>query len=173
VEELQVRAGATIALFGALLSGCSSGGDRDPPPRFGLEGSLSVVMDLGWDECEIDTTSPDEISVRFVRNRKVGMDTPLKIVWAQAGQTLNTPATIDLAEMRPDDPNRQRTLVSRNVLDDKRTVFPRLVRGKMTFFDELRPDSTVKGQFNMTFENGIDFANGRTVFGPFTAKVPP
>ncbi len=172
MEELQVRAAAIIALLGASLCGCSSGGTV-PNAHYQLEGSLSVVMDLGWDDCVIDTTSPDEIAVRFVRIRGKTMDTPLKIVWAQAGQVLNTPATIDLAEARPDDPNRQRSIVTRNVLDDKRSVFPKLVRGKLSFFDEIRPDSTVKGQLNITFENGIDFANGRTVYGPFTAKVPP
>lgn len=167
-----MKALALTLTLAALLAGCGGNGSV-PKARFELEGSLSVVMDLGWDECVLDTTSPDEIAVRFVRIRGATMDTPLKIVWAQAGQVLNTPATIDLAEMRPDDPNRQRSIVTRNVLDDKRSVFPLLVRGKMSFFDQIRPDSTVKGQFNITFENGIDFANGRTVFGPFTAKVPP
>ena len=129
-------------------------------------------MDLGWDSCVLDTTS-DEIALRFIRKRGDTEDVPLKIVWAQAGQELITPSTIDLAEMRPDDANRQRSIVTRNVLDDKRNVFPLLVRGKMSFFEKIKADSTVKGQFNITFENGIDFANGRTVFGPFTAKVPP
>ena len=59
------------------------------------------------------------------------------------------------------------------VLDDPRRVFPLMVRGKMTFFDKIKPDAACRGQFNVTFENGIDFANGRTVYGPFTAKVPP
>jgi hypothetical protein len=172
VEELQVRTAAIIGLFGVSLCGCSGGGTV-PRARFELEGSLSVVMDLGWDDCVLDTTAPDEISVRFIRNRGATMDTPFKIVWAQAGQMLITPSTIDLAEARPDDASRQRSIVSRNVLDDKRSVFPKLVRGKMSFLDEIRTDSTVRGQFNLTFENGIDFANGRTVYGPFTARVPP
>ena len=157
-----------------VLMGCGTGGMSSRRGQFFLEGSLSVVMNLEWDECFIDTTAPDEIGVRFQRNKgPVQKDTTLKIVWAQAGQMLNTPAKIVLAEQRPDDPNRQRTTVTRNVLDDKRTTFPLLVRGEMTFFDEIRPDAQVRGQFNMTFENGIEFANGRTVYGPFTAKVPP
>ncbi len=162
---------ATIALVGVLLSGCGTG-SGDPRALYQLEGSLSVVMDLGWDECFIDTTS-DEIAVRFVRKRKTATDTPLKIVWAQAGQVLNTPSTVDLAEPRPDDANRQRGTITRTVLDDNRSVFPLMVRGKLTFFEQIRPDAFVKGQFNVTFENGIDFANGRTIYGPFTAKVPP
>jgi len=169
VEDLPVKGAFFIALCGALSMGCGPGTGA----KHALEGSLSVVMDLGWDDCVLDTTSPDEIALRFTRNNKGAMDTPLKIVWAQAGQELITPATIDLAEMRPDDMNRQRSIVSRNVLDDSRRVFPLLIRGKMTFFDKIASDSTVKGQLNITFENGIDFANGRTVFGPFTAKVPP
>jgi len=182
-----VRRLAAIALFGVLLSGCSAAGSKVKPARFQMEGSLTDVMELGWDECFIDTTAPDEIAVRFVRKRGENdagalEDTPLKIVWAQAGQVLNTPSTIDLAEPRPDDPNRQRAVVSRNVLDDKRSVFPLMVRsdpnnpkgpGRMSFLDQILPDSTVRGTFNITFENGIDFANGRTVFGSFTAKVPP
>jgi hypothetical protein len=172
VEDLQVRSAALIPLVvGACLLGCGGRGTV-PPAKYQLEGSLSVVMDLGWDECILDTTD-DEIAIRFVRKRGTTMDTPLKIVWAQAGQVLNTPATLDLAEPRPDDPNRQRGIVTRNVLDDKRTTFPLMVRGKLTFFDKIRPDSSVKGQFNVTFENGIEFANGRTIYGPFTAKVPP
>lgn len=166
-----MRAAALIALFGAALSGCGGKG-ANAPARFQLEGSLSVVMDLGWDSAELDTTS-DEIAVRFIRKRGTTTDTPLKIVWAQAGQELNTPSTIDLAEARPDDPNRPRTVVTRNVLDDKRTVFPLIVRGKLSFLTKIVPNSSVKGQFNITFENGIDFANGRTIYGPFTAKVPP
>ena len=182
-----MRGLAAIALFAAILCGCSASGPKVKPARYQLEGSLSDVMDLGFDECFLDTTSPDEIAVRFVRKRgdnDAGAleDTPLKIVWAQAGQELITPSTIDLAEPRPDDANRQRGIVSRNVLDDKRTVFPLMVRsdpaypkgpGRMSFLDQIKPDSSVRGVFNITFENGIDFANGRTVFGSFTAKVPP
>lgn len=158
-------------LIGATLAGCGPRGTV-PPAKYGLEGSLSVVMDLGWDECFLDQTA-DEIAVRFVRKRGETADTPLKIVWALAGQTLNTPSTISLSEPRPDDANRQRAVVSRNVLDDKRTTFPLMVVGKLSFLEEIRSDSTVKGQFNITFENGIEFANGRTIYGPFNAKVPP
>lgn len=165
--------GLTIVLLGTALWGCGTGGMSSRKAQYYLEGSLSVVMDLGWDQCFIDTTAPDEVGVRFQRNKGMQMDTPLKIVWAQAGQVLNTPAKIVLAEQRPDDPTRQRTTVSRNVLDDKRTTFPLLVRGEMTFFDQIKPDAQVRGQFNMTFENGIEFANGRTVYGQFIAKVPP
>lgn len=176
-----MRAVAAIPLLGALAA-CGSG--TVPGPKFGLEGSLSVVMDLGYDECFLDTTT-DEVAVRFVRKKGGTEDTSLKITWAQAGQTLNTPSTIDLGEARPDDPTRQRTIISRNVLDDPRRVFPLLVVGppcdatgcrgpsKLSFFDQIRSDSTVRGQFNITFVNGIDFANGRTVYGPFSAKVPP
>ena len=173
---------AAIALCGAIGTGCGSG--TIPPPKHYLEGSLSVVMDLGWDNAFIDTTT-DEVAVRFVRHKGATDDTPFKIVWAQAGQALNTPATLDLGEARPDDASRQRGIVSRNVLDDPRRVFPLMVVGppcdamgcrgpsKMSFVDKIKPDSKVRGQFNITFVNGVDFANGRTVYGPFTAKVPP
>ncbi len=163
-----------IILLASFGAGCGTGGMSSRRGQFSLEGSLSVVMNLEWDECFIETTSPDEIGVRFQRNKgPVQKDMPLKIVWAQAGQTLTTPSRIVLAEQRPDDPNRQRTTVTRNVLDDKRTTFPLLVRGEMTFMDQIRPDAKVRGQFNMTFENGIEFANGRTVYGNFIATVPP
>lgn len=162
-------------LIGVLVTAgaCGTGGMSSRKGQYFLEGSLSVVMNLEWDECFIDTTSPDEVSVRFQRNKGTQMDMPLKIVWAQGGQTLTTPSKIVLAEARPDNPMVQRTTVTRNVLDDKRTTFPPLVRGEMTFFDEIKPDARVRGQFNMTFENGIEFANGRTVYGNFIAKVPP
>ena len=136
-----MRRAAAIALFGVLQLGCGSKGGV-APAKYNLEGSLSVVMDLGWDSCVLDTTS-DEIALRFVRKRGETEDVPLKIVWAQAGQDLVTPSTIDLAEMRPDNPNRQRAIVTRNVLDDKRNVFPLLIRGKMSFFDKIKPDSSV------------------------------
>jgi hypothetical protein len=180
VEELQVRSLAAIALVAALAAGCGKG----TGPKYSLEGSLSVVMDLGYDECFLDTTT-DEIAIRFVRHRDSGDDTPLKVTWAQAGQTLNTPATIDLGEARPDDATRQRSIVSRNVLDDPRRVFPLLVVGepcgmngcrgpsKLSFVDKIMQDSKVRGQFNITFVNGVEFANGRTVYGQFIAKVPP
>ena len=171
------------ALCGALLVGCGSGGTI-PGPKHGLDGSLSVVMDLGYDEAVIDTTT-DEVALSFIRHKGTTTDTVLKITWAQAGQALNTPSTIDLGEARPDDATRQRSIVSRNVLDDPRRVFPLLVVGtpcdamgcrgpsKMSFVDQIKPDAKVRGQFNITFVNGVDFANGRTVYGPFTAKVPP
>ena len=170
-----------LAPLAAFCCGCGS--SSIPGPRFGLEGSLSVVMDLGFDEAFLDTTT-NEVAVRFVRHRGGTDDTPLKIIWAQAGQALNTPATIDLGEPRPDDPIRQRGNVSRNVLDDPRGMggmgFPLMVQGpatggpsKMSFIDQILPDRFVRGQFNITFVNGTGFANGRTVYGQFSAKVPP
>ncbi len=178
-----MRPGAAIALLGALGIACGESGTIKPP-KHSLDGSLSVVMDLGYDEAFIDTTT-NEVALRFVRHKGTTDDTTLKITWAQAGQALNTPSTIDLGEARPDDPATQRSIVSRNVLDDPRRVFPLLIVGppcdamgcrgpsKMSFVDKIKPDSTVRGQFNITFVNGVDFANGRTVYGPFSAKVPP
>jgi hypothetical protein len=173
VEELQVRIGALLTMVVAAAGGVGCGANGSvPAPKYSLEGSLSAVMNLGWDEAFIDTTA-SEVAVRFVRRKGMTEDTTLKVTWAQAGQALNTPATIILAEARPDDPTRQRTIVSRNVLDDPRNVFPELAVGKMIFFDQIKPDARVRGELNMTFVNGIEFANGRTIFGPFTAKVPP
>ena len=179
-----MRPSAAIALLGAFSAACGSGGTIKPP-RYTLQGSLSVVMDLGYDESLIDTTT-DEVALRFVRHKGATDDVSFKITWAQAGQVLNTPATIDLGEARPDDASRQRSIASRNVLDDPRRVFPLMVVGpacdpmkgctgpsKLSFIDQIKPDTRVRGQFNITFVNGVEFANGRTVFGSFIAKVPP
>ena len=175
-----MRTAAAIALFAALLSGCGARSGT-LPAKYQLQGSLTDVMDLEFDECLLDTPT-DEIAITFIRKRGMTMDVPLKIVWAQAGQTLNTPSTIDLAEPRPDDASRQRAILSRNVLTDTRTSFPLMVvsdpskptgPGRLSFLDEIKPDSKVRGQFNITFENGIGFANGRTIYGQFTAKVQP
>jgi len=161
-----VRRGLLLA--GVLvLAGC---GNPDGAKHV-LEGSLSVVMDLGWDKCTIEVT-PDDVAVTLVRDRGTLQDVTLKVDYALLGQTLNTPSSVDLAEIRPDTMT-PRGEISRQTNNDPRTMFPNIVRGQLIFFDQIKPAAHVNGQFNATFEDGIEFANGRTVYGPFDATMPP
>jgi hypothetical protein len=79
--------------------------------------------------------------------------------------------------------------LSRNVLDDPRTMFP-----PFRPCAEYAPDGGVlkpscaeltlnnvpaqgkkllaSGNFHVTFANGVDFASGRTVFATFDAEFP-
>ncbi len=139
-----------------------------------LEGSLSVVMDLGWDKCNIEVT-PDDVAVTFIRVKgSMGQlqDVTLKVDYALLGQTLNTPSRVDLAEIRQDN-QKPRGEISRQTQGDPRTTFPDIVMGELVFFDNIKAGAHVHGQFNARFADGIDFANGRTVYGPFDAVMPP
>ena len=158
------------ALLSSLLCGCGAG--SIPKARYALEGSLSVVMELGWDEAFLETP-PGELGVRFVRKKGSTEDIALKLVWLQGTQTFNAPASIDLAEADPNDSARQRSVVSRNVLGDARRSFPNMARGELILLDQIKADTTVRGQLHITFQNGVGFANGRTIYGSFSAKVPP
>lgn len=175
------------------ISACSPPGQATPP-RFRIEGSLSQVMTLGYDEARLrldyDPMNPmpsDTLGIEFVRKRTVttegtdggdGMtgtseDIVLKIGYVLAGDPPPDNQRLDLTFL--DENGVSRTTVSRNVLNDPRTMFPPLRVGGL-FLDRM-PDraamNTVNGEFNLTFENGIEVASGRTVFGKFSAKVIP
>jgi len=204
VEELQVTSPRAIgALRWALaaaagvvaLSACSPPGQA-APPKFRLEGSLSQLMNLGYDEARLrldyDPNNPrpsDTLGIEFVRVRPLSMDTlsdggmvmgagasediVLKIGYQLAGDAPPANQRLDLTFL--DQNNMSRTTLSRNVLNDPRRSFPPLRVGSL--FLDRAPDrvamNTVHGEFNLTFENGIEVASGRTVFGTFAAKVIP
>ncbi len=151
----------------ALLSGC---GNPDGAKHV-LEGSVSAVMDLGWDHCTIEVTSED-VAVTFFRDKGTLHDVTLKVTYALLGQMLNTPSYVDLAEIRQDN-MLPRGTVSRQTTGDPRQTFPNIRIGKLVFYDQIKAAAHVHGEFNVTFEDGIDFANGRTIFGPFDAQMPP
>jgi hypothetical protein len=190
VEDLQVmtmrRASAwlVVVLLGAA---CGPRPGEPTPPRFVLEGSLGQLMNLGYDEARIRLTT-DTMSVDFVRTRPLGDSTlpdggmvmagasedfVLQVGYLLLGDTAPNNQRIDLTFL--DANGASRTTLARNVLNDPRRTFPPLRVGSL-FLDRL-PDptamNTVNGEFNLTFENGIEVASGRTVFGRFSAKVIP
>jgi hypothetical protein len=160
---------AAWVLVALPAAGCGPVQKTAPIPQYGLEGSLSVMMGLRYDVAHLDITTND-LAVRFARKQGEGEDTVLKVTAAIADLELVAHGTIDLAEAGPS--GAQRGGVSRDVLDDPRRLFPKLLRGRI-IFDRV-PESlgpNVKGDLSVLFENGTEFASGRTVFGTFEADV--
>ncbi len=148
----------------ALLAACG----QPNGARASLEGSLSAVLDMTYDQAFVETTATD-VSVRFVRVRDAGEDMPFKVSAWTADLVLAPNASIDLAEPTA---SGQRGALSRTSQKDTKSTFPRISRGKLTLFQMPVSGKTVSGKFNITFEDGVDVASGRTVFANFSAKVP-
>lgn len=181
-----LRRGARVmALTGFLLGAASCDYDpRNPPPKARLEGSLSQVMDLGYDEARV-LFAPDDVSLLFVRKRPAGEvptdggelvstseDYPFRVAYRFIGEDLPTGGTVDLTAV--DELGATRGVASRNVTNDPRNVFPRIVTGRLTFDQRLVAGTTVTGSFHVTFETGIEVASGRTVFSnKYSAQVQP
>lgn len=176
---------ACLALFGVA---CGPRPGEPTPPRFVLEGSLGQLMNLGYDEARIRFVPESSLSLDFVRTRPLG-DSTLPdggMVMAGASEDFVLQLGYDLQGDTPPDNQRidltfldsngqPRTTLARNVLNDPRRSFPPLRVGSL-FFDRAPNNetmNTVNGEFNLTFENGIEVASGRTVFGRFSAKVIP
>jgi hypothetical protein len=170
-----------LVAFG-LLTACGGQG-----PRFRLEGSLSQLMNLQYDEARIRLTT-QTMSLDFVRKRALGdtrlpdggmtevgtsEDFVLQIGYQLLGDAPPNNQAIDLTFL--DENGNFRTTLARNVVNDPRRTFPPLRVGSL--FLDRTPDpvamNTVNGDFNITFENGVEIASGRTVFGKFAAKVIP
>lgn len=194
---MPTRARQLLVLVGAgLLLACSpASSGKQAPPKFQLEGSLTQLMALGYDEARLrldydpDNPQPtDTLGIEFVRLRPLGSDMlddggmamvgasedmVLKIGYQLAGDAPPANQRLDLTFL--DENGLSRTTLSRNVLNDPRRSFPPLRVGSL--FLDRRPDrvamNTVNGEFNLTFENGIEVASGRTIFGRFSAKVIP
>lgn len=136
-----------------------------------LEGSLTAVLNLDYDLVYLERSDVD-FAIRFAKKQGTGENTPLKVTVALLEGELDPPKLEwDLAERMPN--GAQRGIISRNVLDEAPVTFPDILRGKL----KLSSAPTERGQstaaeLNFTFVNGIQPANGRTVFGNFTAKVP-
>lgn len=157
------RVAGALAL--ATLAGCGKPG----APKHQLEGSLSVLMDLSYDDAEVQLSST-ELAVRFIRNNDGTENTPLRVGVSLEGTSYEAGHTMDLAETTPS--GSQRGSVTRNVLDDPRRTFPALGRGKLTFHRSPVPGEQTSGDLSLTFSNGTELASGRTVFGTFEANVP-
>jgi len=157
MESLSIeRIGAALA----LLACASCGGAQ-------LEGSLSTVLDLHYSRASA-ASGPDQAVVRFIQPLDSGENVVLQVGAQLVGLDPNT-LQFDLAESIS--PNNQRGVISRNVLNDPRTTFPPLVRGRLQFNAPLVAGKSVSGSFNATFADGTTFASGRTVFGSFGATV--
>lgn len=134
-----------------------------------LEGSLSTLVDLEYESAEL-IQSEEDFALRFIKRREIGEDTPVKLTYSLAGTAISTNTDMDLSEDRP--AGGERSAVTREVLEDPRKTFPRIERGAIKFFSLPEPGGRVKGELHFTFEQGVEFGCGRTVFGPFEANVP-
>ena len=104
-----------------------------------------------------------------------GEDVPLKVTVRTAQLTPEQIESLDfnLAADAGNGGIDQIGVLSRNMLNDPRRSFTSLNRGSLTV-DRLpaMPGETCTGEFRATFDPGIDFSSGRTLFGTFTAIVP-
>lgn len=189
----------TRCLALAALVGLPSCGAKGAA-RHQLEGSLTQLMDLGWDSARIAVSDVD-VALTFVRSRPlsslpldagttdgdggVSEDYPLIIGYAfDDGEGAPAGTSADLAVTRGHHADGGATdggwagtgpkgRVSREVRNDPRHTFPAIVRGELYFDRAPAPDTTVRGNFHITFVNGTEAACGHTVFGDFEARVAP
>ncbi len=154
-------------LIAALLAVGSGAAGCGPPF---VEGSLGSLLDLHFDNVWIESSSA-EVGVRFAKDRNEGEDTILRVTAKLDGTELVPNILFDLAEEISD--GSQRGTVSRNVVLDPDRTFPPIKRGTLLLRDVPgEAGSRVRGQFDVLFENGIEFASGHTVFATFQGRVP-
>lgn len=187
MEGLQVsRVACTLALVVGAAACAPNDPTKRPPPTYRLEGSLGTVLDITYDAAVVEP-SAEALAVRFVRARAKetppsdgGMDAvggaddvTFQITYALLGAEYPMNARVLLDELvNPMDAmSAQRGLASRNVLNDPRKKLPRLQRGSLTLKGALADGAQLEGDVNVTFENGVDVASGRTVYGHFIARV--
>ncbi len=168
-----MRAPVAIAL---LLALSTCGNPNGPKAR--LEGSLTTVMDLGFDDTVL-TFDGTQAIVSYRRKKGMGFDTVLAVTtrFEQAplpdGGTESLRAgTYNLTDILLS--GLPRGVVSRQVLDDPRTMFPAIRVGEVRFANipERGQGLPSVGDFHVTFENGVEFASGKTVFSTFQAQFP-
>ncbi|MBI3181901.1 MAG: hypothetical protein HYZ28_07130 [Myxococcales bacterium] len=166
-NTLFTRSSAGLVTAGVCFAalGC---GPQDGP-KYRLEGSLGVLLDLRYDFAQVEM-SIEQVAVVFARNREEGQDTAMKVTANLLGAAVEADSPLDLAEITPS--GAQRGVISRNVFEDPRKTFPKLQRGRLVFRRSPISGETVPGEVSFTFENGTDLASGRTVFGKFEASVP-
>ena len=170
-----------------VLSLVSCGSPNAPKGK--LEGSLLTVMSLDYDDAVL-SYSPGQFVIAFKRRRGTALmndcvaggncDTTLTVgarlepmPYPDGGMdAVTAPRTYELTEVLSD--GQQRGVVSRQVLDDPRTMFPPLRVGELTLQNVPQQGMGLKasGDFHCTFENGVEFASGKTVFSSFQAAFP-
>ncbi len=159
---------ATCTLAALLFVAC--GGDGKPPaPKHQLDGSLLELMDLGYDEVVL-TETVDDISIRFVRKLGASEETVFKVSMALLDLMWVAGKPVDLTETLST--GAQRGVMSRNVTNDPRTMFPLLARGTLTLNSIPMQNQRTRGDFRVTFINGIEPACGHTAYGSFEANNP-
>lgn len=149
------------AAASALAAGCGR-------PDKALEGSLTEVVDLTYRTADL-TRGESDLAVRFVAPQGAGENVVLRLTVSTLGTLVNANEPIDLAE--PDANGQVRGTVTRNVLEDPLQTLPAIARGELVFDRPLEGAGRVKGELHITFAQGTTVASGRTVFGPFEAKV--
>lgn len=168
---------AAGALAALLLIGCES-------PQ--VDGSLGELIDLRYQETRItfnpplDFTVPLEerllptraVAVRYVTPQGDGENVIWQVTARLGGLDYGVEwavgTEVDLAEYWG---SSQRGQVSRNVLDEPGRTYPPLERGTFLLAHIPTEGQPVRGRFSVTFENGTDFASGRTVFQDFQAVI--
>jgi hypothetical protein len=173
----------TLMLASVLLGASSCGDPKNPLPKFRLEGSLTQVMDLGYDEARI-LRAPEDIALLFVRIKPLGdsldggtagtaEEYPFRVAYRFPGdEPPQGPTVLDLTAL--DENNNQRGVAQRNVTDDPRNAFPEIKIGEVKFDAPLTEGKLITGSFHITFVSGTETASGRTCFAKtFTARVQP
>jgi hypothetical protein len=137
-------------------------------------------MDLGYDDVVLAFGGTD-FTTNFRRKKGMGFDTILSITTRleQAPlpdggmDALRSGTTYQLPQMLST--GLPRGAVSRNVLDDPRTMFPPIYIGELYVQNvpEQGQGLTSGGSFHITFTTGVEFASGKTVFSTgYQASFP-
>jgi hypothetical protein len=179
------RPRAALACFCAacaLLWAC--GTNQKKPPKYKLQGSLTEYMVFGYDEVRYESNAgASDFAFAFIRYRgedldggtPAGEDVPLKVTVRTGNLTPEQLEALDF-DLAADAGNGgidQTGVLSRNVLNDPRRSFTTLQRGGLKVNRlPAAPGERVSGSFHVTFDPGIDFSSGRTLFGDFTAVMP-
>jgi hypothetical protein len=165
---------ACAALCGVACASCA--------PQ-GLQGSLSIIMDLTYKTSDLTIVSGDA-SLRFLRPDNaandvadagaIGEDLVFKVVTQLTGNQVLAGEIFDLSQQLPN--GTQRGEISRAVLNDPITFFPPVQRGEFVIYGTPVANHSVNGYVSVTFIDAVDGgltdeASGRTVFGSFSTQV--
>lgn len=145
-----------------------------------VEGSLGELVDLRYQQVKftfqppIDFTLPPEQRLAGRERMRVSYVTPQgdgeNTIWSvtvyvadlEYGVEWNHGEVLPLAG---------RGQVGRNVLDEPGRSWPRIERGTFLLGNIPIEGRPVLGSFSVTFENGTEFASGRTAFDTFQAEL--